>query len=40
MGGVDEVLGEWEGHVFTLVQFFGRNDAVLLTDQISGEALH
>ena len=40
MRGVDEVVGEGQGHVFTLIQLLGGDDAVLLSAQIPGKAFH
>lgn len=40
MRGVNEIVREGEGHVFALVQLLRRDDAVLLTIQIPGEAFH
>lgn len=36
--GVDEIVREGKGHVFTLVQLLRRNDAVLFCIQVPGEA--
>lgn len=38
--GVDEIVGEGEGHVFALVQLLRWDDAVLLSAQILGESFH
>ena len=38
--GVDEVVGQRHGHVLALVQLLRRDDAVLLTAQVPGEAVH
>ena len=40
MRGVDEVVGQRHGHVLALVQLLWGNDAVLLTAQVTGEAVH
>ena len=38
--GVDEIVGEGKGHVFTLVQLLRWDDAVLFSVQVPGEAFH